>query len=116
MSILPQFLQDARNALLNIPPKTWHKIWPTLIVAAGLVEWLAIRRSGLDDTLSEWTWSKINNAPVRILLGAFLVWLFYHFLWTRPPRGLGARDIAAVALGAVAGLASYIYVVRMAVR
>lgn len=86
--------------------------WPIVIVLTVAVELWAVSRHGPDDTMSEWVWSKIHSAPVRILLGAFLVWLIYHFLWSGPKRGLGWHDVAFLIVGAAMGFASYSWATR----
>ena len=86
--------------------RDFHRLWFALIALVLAVEVVALRRDGLGDTLSEWTWSKIRGLPLRMALGALLMWLVWHFLFSGPHRGFTKWDGVAVALGALAGFAA----------
>lgn len=93
-------------------PTSFHRFWFALLSLLLLMEGIAIYRHGDGDTLSEWTWSKLHNWPTRVLLGAVLVWLCWHFLWWGPTKGMTWRDAVAVFLGAAMGLCSFLWAVR----
>ena len=93
-------------------PTSWHRFWFSLIAILIVMECVALFSHGPGDTLSEWTWAKIHSWPVRMLLGATLAWLMFHFLWWGPGRGLTWRDATAAVVGMLIGLASYAWAVR----
>lgn len=97
---------------INITPRTMHVFWFTVIAIGVVGEAYAIARHGAGFTMSEWVWSKIHSAPMRMLVSALLVWLFYHFVWSGPGRGLGWRDLAFVGVGLALGYAAYSHAIR----
>jgi len=89
-------------------PRYFHRFWfAAFIILVGVEAW-AIFRHGAGDTLSEWTWSKISQWPLRMAVSALLGWLLYHFIW-RGPRGLSKLDLAAALAGAAFGLVACRY-------
>jgi hypothetical protein len=97
-----------------MPELNWlySRLWLyVLLILAGL-ELVGIVHHGSGYTLSEYTWVKTQAAPMRVALGALLVWLVYHWLFNRPGVGLTWRDGVAVWVGLAVGLVSYMYVHR----
>jgi len=85
----------------------WAGFVYLLVSAFAVQEGRAIWRRAPGDTFSEWVWSKIGPWPMRMFLGALLIWLVWHFLIAGPNRGLGRWDVAFVVLGALVGLAAW---------
>ena len=84
----------------------FHAFWFTMFFLAIAMEGWAISRTGRGFTLSEWTWSKISTVPMRMVVGALLVWLVWHFLFVGPNKGLGKWDLVFVGLGLAVGAAA----------
>lgn len=78
------------------------RFWATWFISLLVVEGYALYSRTQGDTLSEWTRLKVAVLPMRMALGAMLVWLLFHWLFARPGT-LGWRDGASAALGAVLG-------------
>jgi hypothetical protein len=86
--------------------RDYHKWWLSIIALAVVLEAIAIRRTGTGDTMSEWVWSKISQWPLRTAVGALLVWLLYHFVWSGP-RPLSRWDLTAALVGGAIGFAAF---------
>lgn len=92
----------------HLTPRTFQRYWLVVIALTFVVEIVAIAMHGNNLTMSEWVWSKTHSLGVKMALSALLVWLFYHFVWSGPRRGLSWQiDGIAVALGALLGVAAY---------
>ena len=87
--------------------RDWHRFWFALIAVALVAEGMALSRHREGDTLSEWTWSKISQFPLRMAVGGLLVWLIWHFLFSGPRRGLTQWDAVAVGVGLAVGFAAF---------
>jgi hypothetical protein len=81
----------------------WHAAWTVWVGLGILMEAVGLAKGGpLTRTARTYL---LGGAAGSALLGAFLGWLPYH--WLLVSEGLGWGDLAAVAVGAVAGLAGW---------
>lgn len=101
---------------MHLTPGFFHRVWFGGLLAWLLFEITALVYRGTNDTFSEWTWSKIHTAPVRMLVGTVLTWMLWHFLFSGPNRGLSWRDAVAAALGLGIGYFSFLWSLRWAIR
>ena len=62
----------------------WSTFWFLLLAVGGVAETIAMYRRSKGDTLSESVWRKTTKPWQRWLLGAFMIWLTFHFLFQNP--------------------------------
>lgn len=85
---------------------TWFAIWAVLIAVVIAVEIVALVNTVGGDTLTEYMRSGLLRSRAgSAAVGAFLLWLVWHWLFVNLGFGLG--DLIAIALGASIGLAGW---------
>lgn len=89
--------------------KTFQAIWFSVFIIILVAELVALLVPNLGNaTLSGYTRVKIAHPLMRVLMGAVLGWLQYHWLFTRNGSPLGVLDAIAAAIGGLLGLAAWV--------
>lgn len=89
--------------------KTFQAIWFSVFIVILVAELIALVVPNLGTaTLSSYTRIKIAHPSMRILMGAVLGWLQYHWLFTRNGSPIGVVDAIAATIGGLVGLAAWV--------
>jgi hypothetical protein len=62
----------------------WAVFWFLLLLVGAMAETYALYREEKNDTFSESVWRKTTKPWQRWLLGLFMFWLTFHFLFQNP--------------------------------
>ena len=80
----------------------WTLFWALWIAAALFIEFLAVTNEVHRDTLSSYMRDRFLRSSIgSATVGAFLVWLIWHWLFVDT---IDLTDLIAMALGAAIGL------------